>query len=84
VGARVVSFLPSTLRKHRRRFLIRVLARLLLRRVGLEARLKSGHQPVGAWFSQLGTLHQVHHMWHYSSLEQRRATREKAWAIDTW
>ncbi|KAM0788594.1 hypothetical protein ACM66B_001716 [Microbotryomycetes sp. NB124-2] len=53
-------------------------------RVGLEARLKSGHKPIGAWFSQLGRLHQVHHMWHYESLEARRARREKAWAIDTW
>lgn len=23
-------------------------------------------------------------MWQYDSLEQRRATREKAWEIDTW
>ncbi|KAK4695692.1 hypothetical protein P7C70_g8505, partial [Phenoliferia sp. Uapishka_3] len=53
-------------------------------RVGLEARLKSGHSPVGAWFSQIGKLHQVHHMWHYESLEQRRLTRQKAWEIDTW
>ncbi|KAI5474856.1 NIPSNAP family protein [Pseudohyphozyma bogoriensis] len=53
-------------------------------RVGLEARLQSGHSPVGAWFSQLGKLHQVHHMWQYESLEHRRETREKAWGIDTW
>ncbi|SCZ93629.1 BZ3500_MvSof-1268-A1-R1_Chr6-3g08782 [Microbotryum saponariae] len=53
-------------------------------RVGLEARLRSGHSPLGAWFSQLGELHQVHHMWHYATLEERRATREKAWTIDTW
>lgn len=54
------------------------------RRVGLEARLASGHSPIGAWFSQIGKLHQVHHMWHYDSLEQRRLTRQKAWEIDTW
>jgi len=53
-------------------------------RVGLEARLASGHSPVGAWFAQIGKLHQVHHMWQYDSLEQRRRTREKAWNIDTW
>ncbi|KAM0746897.1 NIPSNAP-domain-containing protein [Meredithblackwellia eburnea MCA 4105] len=53
-------------------------------RVGLEARLASGHKPVGAWFSQIGKLHQVHHMWHYPSLEERRLTRQKAWEIDTW
>lgn len=53
-------------------------------RVGLEARLKSGHAPIGAWFSQIGQLHQVHHMWHYQSLDHRRQQREKAWTIDTW
>lgn len=53
-------------------------------RVGLEARLASGHSPVGAWFAQVGRLHEVHHMWRYDSLEQRRQMREKAWEIDTW
>lgn len=33
-------------------------------RVGLEARISSGHHPIGAWFSQIGRLHEVHHMWH--------------------
>ena len=52
--------------------------------MGLEARLQSGHSPVGAWFSQIGKLHQVHHMWHYGSLEERRLARQKAWNIDAW
>lgn len=34
------------------------------RRRGIEARRKS-IAPVGAWFSQIGRLHQVHHMWQY-------------------
>jgi len=34
------------------------------RRRGIEARRKYV-TPVGAWFSQLGRLHQVHHMWQY-------------------
>ena len=34
------------------------------RRRGIEARRKSV-APVGAWFSQVGRLHQVHHMWQY-------------------
>ena len=34
------------------------------RRRGIEARRKS-IAPVGAWFSQVGRLHQVHHMWQY-------------------
>ena len=36
----------------------------LHRRRGIEARRKSV-APVGAWFSQVGRLHQVHHMWQY-------------------
>ena len=34
------------------------------RRKGIEARRKFV-EPVGAWFSQVGRLHQVHHMWQY-------------------
>lgn len=34
------------------------------RRRGIEARRKT-LAPVGAWFSQVGRLHQVHHMWQY-------------------
>ncbi|KAL0951641.1 hypothetical protein HGRIS_008321 [Hohenbuehelia grisea] len=33
-------------------------------RKGIEAR-KKFVAPVGAWFSQVGRLHQVHHMWQY-------------------
>lgn len=57
---------------------------LFSRRVGLEARLASGHEPVGAWFSQVGRLSTVSHLWHYESLESRRQTREKSWEIDGW
>lgn len=35
------------------------------RRRGIEARMKLV-KPVGAWFSQVGRLHQVHHLWQYS------------------
>ena len=34
------------------------------RRRGIEAR-KQFVKPVGAWFSQVGRLHQVHHLWQY-------------------
>lgn len=60
--------------------------------------MESGHAPIGAWFSQLGRLHEVHHvsrvvvvagtdlvkMWHYPSLEARREKRQQAWQIDSW
>lgn len=38
---------------------------LLPRRRGIEARRKLV-TPVGAWFSQVGRLHQVHHLWQYA------------------
>jgi len=52
-------------------------------RRGIDARRKFV-APIGAWFSQVGRLHQVHHMWQYPSLEARKETREKAWQIDGW
>ncbi|RPD65095.1 NIPSNAP-domain-containing protein [Lentinus tigrinus ALCF2SS1-7] len=52
-------------------------------RRGIEARRKFV-EPVGAWFSQVGRLHQVHHLWQYPDLQTRKETREKAWALDGW
>lgn len=52
-------------------------------RRGLEARRKFV-EPIGAWFSQVGRLHQVHHMWQYPSLQARLKKREQAWQVDTW
>jgi len=52
-------------------------------RKGLEARRKFV-EPVGAWFSQAGRLHQVHHMWQYPNLHVRKETRERAWQLDGW
>ncbi|KAL4269118.1 NipSnap family protein [Pleurotus pulmonarius] len=52
-------------------------------RKGIEAR-KKFVAPVGAWFSQVGRLHQVHHMWQYPSLQKRKEMREEAWQIDGW
>jgi len=52
-------------------------------RKGIEARRKFV-QPVGAWFSQVGRLHQVYHLWQYQSLQMRKEMREKAWQLDGW
>lgn len=41
------------------------------RRRGIEARRKFV-APVGAWFSQIGRLHQVHHMWQYPLVTDQR------------
>ncbi|KAI8928382.1 hypothetical protein BC831DRAFT_397567 [Entophlyctis helioformis] len=50
---------------------------------GLEARRKFV-QPIGAWFSQLGELNYVHHMWGYPDLQVRKEMREKAWELEEW
>jgi hypothetical protein len=52
-------------------------------RRGIEARRK-WVSPVGAWFSQVGHLHQVHHLWQYPDLHTRKETRQKAWQVDGW
>lgn len=41
-------------------------------------------EPVGAFFSQVGQLHHVMHIWHYPSLQARKETRESAWSIGGW
>lgn len=52
-------------------------------RIGLDAR-KKFVEPIAAFFSQVGELHQVIHMWHYESLDARKQMRQRAWEIDTW
>ncbi|TFY80527.1 hypothetical protein EWM64_g3479 [Hericium alpestre] len=52
-------------------------------RRGIEARRKFV-EPVGAWFSQVGRLHQVHHLWQYRDLHARKEMREQAWQVDGW
>ncbi|WFD31405.1 hypothetical protein MSPP1_002440 [Malassezia sp. CBS 17886] len=52
-------------------------------RRGLEAR-RPYAEPVGAWFSHVGQLHTVFHIWEYPSTEQREKTRAEAWRVETW
>ncbi|OWZ79082.1 nipsnap family protein [Cryptococcus neoformans Bt85] len=52
-------------------------------RKGLEAR-KRFVQPVGAFFSQAGQLHEVHHIWQYPDMETRKRTRDQAWSVGSW
>lgn len=37
-----------------------------------------------AWFVQIGALNEVHHLWQFGDLEERRARREQSWAIPGW
>ncbi|KAH9081582.1 NIPSNAP-domain-containing protein [Lactarius deliciosus] len=52
-------------------------------RRGIEARRKLV-RPVGAWYAQIGRLHQVYHLWQYQNLETRKEMRERAWEADGW
>ncbi|RKO97752.1 hypothetical protein CXG81DRAFT_30432 [Caulochytrium protostelioides] len=52
-------------------------------RRGLVARSRFA-QPVGGWFSQLGELNYVHHMWSYRDLQARKENREAAWSVPGW
>lgn len=50
---------------------------------GLECRSQFC-EPVGAWFTQLGELNTVYHMWTYPDLQNRKTTREDAWNTEGW
>lgn len=50
---------------------------------GLQAR-KQVMTPVGAWFSQLGKLNTVTHIWQFDSFAARKAARDRCWEIDGW
>ncbi|KAJ2428655.1 hypothetical protein GGF47_001239 [Coemansia sp. RSA 2524] len=52
-------------------------------RIGVECR-KHHEVPMGAWFSQLGDLNQVHHLWQYPDLQVRKEVRESAWSENGW
>jgi hypothetical protein len=50
---------------------------------GIECR-RQVMEPVGAWFSQLGALNRVHHLWQFADLEHRKLSREKCWELPGW
>ncbi|WFD20013.1 hypothetical protein MCAP1_002257 [Malassezia caprae] len=50
-------------------------------RQGLEAR-RPFTEPLGAWFSRLGELHQVFHLWKFDSMEDRARIRAAAWQVE--
>lgn len=54
---------------------------LTRRRHGLEAR-RPFQEPVGAWYTHVGGLHTVFHIWAYPSMEQREKTRAAAWQVE--
>ena len=50
---------------------------------GLQAR-RQVMTPVGAWFSQIGHLNTVTHIWQFDSFAARKAARDRCWEIDGW
>jgi len=50
---------------------------------GLAAR-REVMEGVGAWFTQIGALNEVHHLWQFPDLEERRSRREQSWSITGW
>lgn len=45
---------------------------------------KTNNECYAGFFSQIGRLYNVHHIWCYSSYQQRKETREYAWSIPGW
>ncbi|NP_001290996.1 protein NipSnap homolog 2-like [Esox lucius] len=41
-------------------------------------------EAVGGFFSQIGSLYMVHHLWAYKDLQSREETRNAAWRHDGW
>ncbi|KAB7503734.1 Protein NipSnap [Armadillidium nasatum] len=45
---------------------------------------QSNNEAYGGFFSQVGRLYNVHHVWCYESLEARKVSREDAWRHPGW
>ncbi|GLD57285.1 protein NipSnap homolog 2-like protein [Lates japonicus] len=41
-------------------------------------------EAVGGFFSQIGNLYMVHHLWAYKDLQSREDTRNAVWQQDGW
>lgn len=45
---------------------------------------QKNEEAFGGFFSQIGRLYNVHHIWCYKDLQARRETRESAWRSPGW
>lgn len=45
---------------------------------------KNNDEPFAGFFSQIGRLYNVHHIWCYQDLNTRKETRESAWRAPGW
>lgn len=47
-------------------------------------KLRQHETPVGGFFTDIGDLNRIYHIWAYDDLAHRRNVRNEAWAVDTW
>ncbi|KAI4489407.1 hypothetical protein M0802_011162 [Mischocyttarus mexicanus] len=45
---------------------------------------RNNDEPFAGYFSQIGRLYNVHHIWCYKDLQSRKDTRESAWRSPGW
>ncbi|KAG7321215.1 hypothetical protein KOW79_015630 [Hemibagrus wyckioides] len=45
---------------------------------------QQNNEAVGGFFSQIGNLYMVHHLWAYKDLQSREETRNAAWQHEGW
>ncbi|CAO1424886.1 unnamed protein product [Diamesa hyperborea] len=45
---------------------------------------KNNNEAFAGFFSQIGRLYNVHHLWCYKSYQERKETREHAWRLPGW
>ncbi|KAK2580254.1 hypothetical protein KPH14_012506 [Odynerus spinipes] len=45
---------------------------------------RNNDEPYAGYFSQIGRLYNVHHIWCYKDLQSRKETRESAWRSPGW
>nr|XP_039248148.1 protein NipSnap homolog 1-like [Styela clava] len=45
---------------------------------------QTNNEAVGGFFSEIGDLNIVHHLWAYKDLHHRKVTRGKAWTSEGW
>ena len=45
---------------------------------------RNNNEAFAGFFSQIGRLYNVHHVWCYKSYQERKTTREQAWRTPGW
>lgn len=45
---------------------------------------RNNNEAYAGFFSQIGRLYNVHHIWCYNSYQERKETRENAWRQPGW